>query len=980
MRCTLVAVIALSALALVAARCPSACSGHGSCGVDDVCTCWKNWQGFDCAERTCEFGIAWATDSSFDPHYYAECSAKGICDRETGECVCFDGYTGAACKRSVCPNDCSGHGKCRLIQDLPNANSPVAYTLWDTDKIQGCVCDGGYTGADCSQRLCPRGDDPMTTCGETTTNANQIQTIQVLGSPNVRLAGVAALANANVLPAGYAYSGELAIKFTDDTNELWVTNRISDVFGSSSAAATAVAQALQSLPNFRIPSVTVTASDAQGSARQFQVTFSDARNSGNPSTLAFDSPLGCVVAGCHPLYKQPMLVRINGAIGAGAAAVTTQSTIDPLQTWHVTADSQLQTNLMPKASQGLRSFAALVTVYPSTVTFTANTPSTLPAHAYKVDWDVKQRFLSSAPTGAEQYAVLVTGTTVTAGATFTLTFRGITTAPISWDVASVTNNQGPIRVALETLAMQLGGDGTGTANGAVTVSCKAGPNPTTSLAYASNGAGTGLCTITLNFLAAPVASALTGTSLTWGDNSVGAALFVGKIAGSTTTSGSTVVATLDGVASGTFACSATPSTAQTTLNTAFGTWSTTAPLARQALIFCASAAANAAFDIIYTSNAGGRLVLSGAGLGTAYPATATFPTSTLVSTSTVGFTAAANSGSADTVTLSFGGNPVTTGSITLGSANDATNTATVQTAIDAATSWGGKGAFQAAVTTTATSLSIVITAIASFTTGAVTMTQPIATGSAFGALTLTTSTTTTATFGTSSYRTQTLTLAGTSTGTITLSYNGGTATPLTLSGTIGTDATNIAAKLTSLGFGSFSGSSTAAGVATIAYSDPAISSITATTSQGSVVVATTIEEVRINDGGFVFDTINVIEKRPLPETRYAAGTGSAFYGTLQSGATPDTGTGYSRVPIGYGVYIAIPQAYYNQQWLGNSKPFSVVINFDIATATSTITQAANAAHEDYECSGRGHCDVTTGTCACFEGYYGDHCGMQTILV
>ena len=49
---------------------------------------------------TCEFGIAWANDYSADPHYYAECSNKGLCDRETGECVCFDGYTGAACKRS----------------------------------------------------------------------------------------------------------------------------------------------------------------------------------------------------------------------------------------------------------------------------------------------------------------------------------------------------------------------------------------------------------------------------------------------------------------------------------------------------------------------------------------------------------------------------------------------------------------------------------------------------------------------------------------------------------------------------------------------------------------------------------------------------------------------------------------------------------------------------------------------------------------
>ena len=378
----------------------------------------------------------------------------------------------------VCPNDCSGHGKCRLIQDLPNANSPVAYTLWDTDKIQGCVCDGGYTGADCSQRLCPRGDDPMTTCGETTTNANQIQTIQVLGSPNVRLASVAALANAGVLPAGYAYSGELAIKFTDDTNELWVTNRISDVFGSSSAAATAVTQALQSLPNFRIPSVTVTASDAQGTARQFQVTFSDARNSGNPSTLAFDSPLGCAVAGCHPLYKQPMLVRISAAIGAGAAAVTAQSSIDPIKTWSVTTDSQLQTNLLPTASQALRSFAALVTVYPSAGQATTNLPSSLPAHAYKVDWDLKQRFLTAAPANAEQYAVLVSGTTVTPF-TFTLTFRGITTAPITWDTTSnvITTGSGTagsvaanIKAALETSAMQLGG------TGATSVSCTEGTN------------------------------------------------------------------------------------------------------------------------------------------------------------------------------------------------------------------------------------------------------------------------------------------------------------------------------------------------------------------------------------------------------------------------------------------------------------------------------------------------------------------------
>ncbi|KAG6965948.1 hypothetical protein JG688_00006988 [Phytophthora aleatoria] len=36
-------------------------------------------------------------------------------------------------------------------------------TPWDADRIYGCVCDHGYTGADCSLRQCPYGDDPIST-------------------------------------------------------------------------------------------------------------------------------------------------------------------------------------------------------------------------------------------------------------------------------------------------------------------------------------------------------------------------------------------------------------------------------------------------------------------------------------------------------------------------------------------------------------------------------------------------------------------------------------------------------------------------------------------------------------------------------------------------------------------------------------------------------------------------------------------------
>lgn len=88
---------------------------------------------------------------------------------------------------------CSGHGRClnmkRLAQETRFngvlANDPynqfyptsdnveppptISYGLdtnspytWDAQRIHGCLCDPGYTGFDCSLRLCPQGDDPGT--------------------------------------------------------------------------------------------------------------------------------------------------------------------------------------------------------------------------------------------------------------------------------------------------------------------------------------------------------------------------------------------------------------------------------------------------------------------------------------------------------------------------------------------------------------------------------------------------------------------------------------------------------------------------------------------------------------------------------------------------------------------------------------------------------------------------------------------------
>jgi hypothetical protein len=49
-----------------------------------------------------------------------------------------------------------------VAKDGTNGGSTYKYELWDRYKSQVCYCDPGYFGIDCSNRYCPRGDDPLT--------------------------------------------------------------------------------------------------------------------------------------------------------------------------------------------------------------------------------------------------------------------------------------------------------------------------------------------------------------------------------------------------------------------------------------------------------------------------------------------------------------------------------------------------------------------------------------------------------------------------------------------------------------------------------------------------------------------------------------------------------------------------------------------------------------------------------------------------
>lgn len=222
MRTTSLIFAASVLVAQVTAECPNSCSGHGTCNGEDQCECQDEgiiinpsgnsdtkmaaWTGADCSAMTCPRGISWTVPSSTGGDLYCshlqgqECSDMGLCDRTTGQCSCFAGYTGAACQRTSCPNDCNGHGVCqsnvKFAQDATIALQPedfdaaglnadfdylISYDLaWDSDLHFGCKCDVGYRGADCSQVECPSDTDPLDDFCRETENLLYIEFIDAL--------------------------------------------------------------------------------------------------------------------------------------------------------------------------------------------------------------------------------------------------------------------------------------------------------------------------------------------------------------------------------------------------------------------------------------------------------------------------------------------------------------------------------------------------------------------------------------------------------------------------------------------------------------------------------------------------------------------------------------------------------------------------------------------------------------------------------
>ena len=241
------ALVFASAIGVAMAACPNACSGKGDCDTNNQCGCYNEgkvlnaagnigsedtpraqFTGADCSLMTCPRGISFTTVSSSTFHEVSvECSDAGVCDRATGMCTCYEGHEGSACQRTVCPNDCSGHGVCQdntdFAEDYGRAMSVQINTkrytprcevgsavdatncprhiehlddyyttfmatyddAWDSGLQTGCLCDSGYYGADCSKRECPSNSDPLdTSCTTETADGSEVNIRSALSNLN----------------------------------------------------------------------------------------------------------------------------------------------------------------------------------------------------------------------------------------------------------------------------------------------------------------------------------------------------------------------------------------------------------------------------------------------------------------------------------------------------------------------------------------------------------------------------------------------------------------------------------------------------------------------------------------------------------------------------------------------------------------------------------------------------------------------------
>lgn len=185
---------------------------------------------------------------------------------------------------------------------------------WDQDRARACVCDAGWMGLRCQERMCPYGNDVMDVIpgfDETSLSGmpgygNEVAQVQTVTLYD------ADLDNTNFDTKTFA------IQFTSKLNETYVTKPIMwDT--TDSVLAGYIESALKKLPNFVIDDVDVSVdSSINANGVVIDVTFTGSAVQGKQHKLEILQDT--CEDGCTP--------RISGLTNIRTFSVTTLSTVE----------------------------------------------------------------------------------------------------------------------------------------------------------------------------------------------------------------------------------------------------------------------------------------------------------------------------------------------------------------------------------------------------------------------------------------------------------------------------------------------------------------------------------------------------------------------------------------------------------------------------------------------------------------------------
>jgi hypothetical protein len=134
------------------------CSGHGQCSDASgqvVCICDDGYTGDDCAACAAGYQDEDGDGSCLPDCATAglDCGAHGQCSDASGQaqCVCDTGYAGDDCSACAADyQDADGDGICQPSCLIAGLDCGLHGHCEDGSGTAVCVCDDGYTGADCT--------------------------------------------------------------------------------------------------------------------------------------------------------------------------------------------------------------------------------------------------------------------------------------------------------------------------------------------------------------------------------------------------------------------------------------------------------------------------------------------------------------------------------------------------------------------------------------------------------------------------------------------------------------------------------------------------------------------------------------------------------------------------------------------------------------------------------------------------------------